>query len=302
MVRFQTMVKVGGGGSSPVLPPTWDPDANIFIKYKKFTRYDHATLPFWDPFVEYCENENPNLTLTDYENIIANGFSNVEISQIGITRLKNDALVDELFPATYSVNTDFTQGSSVDWSSGNDDMNFYCFYYIYEKKSNVLYSDNLRLLKLRKEIESHNLYQDDSLQYYTNRNITGGYYAGAVIAPSSSTVDEFKIGGNYNLHNVQECTPYSYAAYFNFWGYYDFFKYSAIGNSGTPFQHYTGKVKVMKDSDGTRDDNLRVPTAAVLDVDDLLVFDPQDNSGKTIRAHYMVVCCHKTITERNILI
>lgn len=302
--RFQAAAARTGGNSSPVMPSSWDPTKNIFIQNRLLARYDHIAAPYWDPFVEYCENTNSLLTDQQLRDKCMN-VGTASLSKIGITRLKDDPL-DPSNPDLFSYNSDFSD-SSVQWTSGNDAFNIYSFYYLTDYDTNMTTSEKeeanfLRLYYLRKAIEEANPYtigtQDEDI---TNRNMRQ-FYGTKIKGNGLSTLNLFTIGTDKTLTNIQETRNR------DFWGdpvnqyrCFDFDWFMTSGYSQPFYNRRTDWADFYIEPNISTANNYAIPQAAVLGIIRNGTMKQISNDEK-IQFTVMFILTLKTLNERDLLI
>lgn len=305
-----TTASQNSGQSTPASPPSgWDPNLNIFISNARITRYDHATLPYWPDFVEFCENINSNWTLNDYLAIID---STTNASGIGITKLKTTPLSDVVSPQVWSYNADYdTTQASARWTQGNEGFKIFSFYQLTHQQSDWSSLDALKKCAFRMNdfssaINAERLYTDQNTTIdvnVSNRNLMR-YYGTKIKGSGSSSewVDLFKIGTAQTLKSVQwaDANFYTQRAKFRC---YNYFKNIATGNP--PFNSYylSDNLEAYYDPAQSETSNKIVLNAAPFAIEQVEVYsETVSNITHKILANIIIVLTINDATERSLLI
>lgn len=296
--RFQAAATSNNGSVEPVIPTGWDPNKNIYIENKHFTRYDHTVLPYWNTFTEYCEDIPANYTASQWRSKCIN-IGVWGTNKVGITRLKNTPLTDLQTSDDWGFNCDFSNYMQR-WTDGNTDFNVYCFYYLYDYRTNWTDENKdkatqLRLYLLRRAIEECNLYnvgQQD--QNITNRNMLM-FYGTKIQGTGGSTISLFKCGDVENLCDVQEVVHFPLNNYYTY-------KCNRYNENDAPFYKTTRpSKKIFIEGNATEQQNATAPRAAILnEIDDVEIASL--SSTEKIRCTMLWVATTKTTTERSLLI
>lgn len=284
---------------SGTLPPSWVDNDNIYIKNKHITRYDHIILPYWANWVEYGENINSSWTYTDWlQKIGTQG-----ITDIGITRLKNDELTDLTSSDAWNYNSDF-DNNSIRWTAGNDTFYYYSFYYFYNIDATWTSTQKTRakdfhLYQIRKKAEAQHMYSIGNIKQPITNRIMTNYVGTFTGTEDDSFLQKFKVGAadGRDLYNLQFLNAYLYVSYYGCYNYT-----GAIAATFEPYTNgLTGGVRIYMDTETTRAGNDTIPKVAALGLitDDLVA---TDSSGNEIRFACLLVLSGKIIQEEDILI
>lgn len=303
--RLQTMTRKSGGGTTPpAFPEDWDEEKNIYIANKHYRRYDHLAQPYWDPFVEYCENIPSQNTKAKLDAVSVNLVSEVSTALVGITRLDNTPL-SGITNDAWRYNSDFSN-SSQQWTSGND-FNVFNFYYIYAIDDDMTNTQKdkakqLRLYLLRRAIDSAKPYTyGRETMNVSNRNMLV-YYGTKTKGDGQSLYDIYKIGDEETLFNVQKTT-------FDFWTdnyYYQCYNYEgAMNGNWEPFSNgRTNGHAIYMEPNVSRDQNIQIPAASILaEIQDKQI--AQFTTESTTRTFFFTsffIATNKILTERSLLI